>query len=170
MKKDNINFIYAQSRAPIKDEPFGRYKVSYNGCGPVAVYNALAAVGKDISFETVIAGCEKFIHLGGIFGMTAGNMKKTLKYFGCDHKCVFGRKKIDRLICEGTVFLMLMNNSFWIFGGRHWVMFTKSEDGRIYAYNAARKSAADEYPDFDAFYKSYIKSGNGEIVCLFLIK
>ncbi len=168
--ENDPGYIYSQYRPPVMDKTFGKHKVSYNGCGPIAIYNAILASGKSVTFDDVISECERHVHLGGLFGMTDGNIKKVLKHFGCKFFCGHGKKKVESLLEKGKVFMVHMNNGFWIFKGRHFVTFTKSCDNTVSVYNGVKKDRTTDYPSFDAFCKSYIKHDHGSIVRLYSIE
>jgi len=163
-------YIFGQGRGDVAEMKLGRHKVSYNGCGAVALYNALTEKGKETGFPEVLSFFEKLIHLGGIFGITFGNMKKALSHFGLTFHVSRRKDEYAHMVSKGGVYIVLMNNARTIFGGRHWVMFTVDTAGRVLAYNAAQKSCAAEYASFDSFLERYIQSGGGSISALFRVE
>ncbi len=71
--------INGQRRCVVSDFRLGLRKVSSNGCGAIAIYNALFSTGQQCDFSTISLGIEKYaLRLGGILGT---DPKKLENYF-----------------------------------------------------------------------------------------
>ena len=167
---DGKGYIYSQSADNVKNSKFGKYTVSYNGCGPVSLYNCLTACGRSIGFEDVLKVLEKYILFGGLLGTSSRNMKRALECFGCKYAFSGSKKGMKELLEKGNLFIAHLNNGFMFFKGRHWVMLEKDKDGRIYAYNASKRDGAAVYSSFEEFCRRYVLVGGGSVHGLFLIE
>ncbi|MGN0666280.1 MAG: hypothetical protein ACI4KF_07110 [Huintestinicola sp.] len=73
------SIINGQKIGPIAEFKFGLAKMGYNGCGPIAVYNALSLSGIKADICDIILALEKqALKLGGILGT---DPKKLDKFF-----------------------------------------------------------------------------------------
>lgn len=164
-----MNYIYSQSSSEVKNRTYGKYKASYNGCGPVCLYNLLVLLERNVPFDIVIRVLEKHLWFGGLFGTFSGNMKKALEHFECSYKSVKA-ESVNAITGERKIFVAHMNNGFMFFKGRHWVLFVTERDGKVTAFTGSKKDRPSEYSSFNDFCERYIRVGHGSIHRLYMIE
>lgn len=72
----------------VKHIRYGLFSSEYNGCSWVAAYNALYLLGDERDPEKVAKHFEKYLPLGGLFGMPFSSFLKALNDFKVVFKCV----------------------------------------------------------------------------------
>lgn len=72
----------------VKHIRYGLFSSEYNGCSWVAAYNALYLLGDERNPEKAAKHFEKYLPLGGLFGMPLPTFLKALNRFKVDFKCV----------------------------------------------------------------------------------
>jgi len=121
-------FINRQSN--LSNLPYGSGNMGYNGCGPIAVYNALLALGKeesshksDISLISVIDCLEKKgATLRGKFGTSPASIRKFLKSKGYSTGVCISKNsdKILKFANDYDIFISVVyNNKNTIKDGLH---------------------------------------------------
>lgn len=72
----------------VKHIRYGLFRSDYNGCSWVAAYNALYLLDDERDPEKVAKHFEKYLPLGGLFGMPFSSFLKALNDFKVVFKCV----------------------------------------------------------------------------------
>ncbi len=68
-KRSPNNIINGQRECIVSNHRLGLRKMAKNGCGPIAVYNALFFTGQSPDFNTVALGIDMYaLRLGGLLG------------------------------------------------------------------------------------------------------
>ena len=107
------------------DVPYGRYPSSRNGCGWIATYHLLRAVGRPQTPEAVRARLAKTLLFGGRFGTQLYAMLWMLHRAGVRFTVTFSRRRILLAVREGRSGLLLYR---WKRYG-HYIVFTPGETG-----------------------------------------
>lgn len=143
--------------------PFGSGNIGDNGCGPIAVYNALLALRKkdinsdfvsDISFTSVIDYFEKKgATLRGKFGTSPSSIRKYLSLKGFSTKICMSKSPdvVNAFSCDYSVFISVFyNNGRTIKDGLHFICSVKNKvDDSKYSFTTFNpKNSADTL--FDA--------------------
>ncbi|MBQ8942640.1 MAG: hypothetical protein IJ062_12465 [Firmicutes bacterium] len=149
-------FIYSQRRRDIAEMRFGLKPMWYNGCGIIAVYNALLLLGFQEDFRKITEYFERRGKmLWGLFGTKPWSI---IRYF---KKSGFKIKLCRPKNAENGVYVITVWNKR---PGMHYMALKKAPDG-IQVYNGYRRhDTYDFYPDFDSFFK------DTGITCLLLLK
>ena len=83
------NFIFSQADSPVSDLKYGRANcgIKKNGCGAVAVYNAMKLTGQPVDFCELLRELEalKMPWLFGLFGTTPLSLGRFFR----KHRAVF---------------------------------------------------------------------------------
>ena len=77
-------FINGQQLAPYNNMPFLGHTVGQIGCGPLAVYNLIAALGGEPDLDGILRYCEKYplMSMWGAFGTNTITLAMYLKKKG----------------------------------------------------------------------------------------
>ncbi|MBQ7991227.1 MAG: hypothetical protein IJ080_04005 [Oscillospiraceae bacterium] len=75
-------FICGQGQGNVSDMHFGLYRMSYNGCGAIALYNALRLCGQERDLREIALLLEPQLVLLGTFGVYPGGMGRALSSVG----------------------------------------------------------------------------------------
>jgi hypothetical protein len=159
-------YVNGQGNEPYSKFRYGGFPMSENGCGVIAVHNALVALGKEEELRDVALYFDKH---GAIFrGALGTNPLEPINFFslkGCIVTTSLNPSKFDALAASSTVCVM----TFWndknnLTRGAHTVAITKNPDGSIEVYNYSNENReAKSYPSIEAM----IREGNfGPIVLL----
>lgn len=128
--------INGQKTCIVSKLRYGLLPVSANGCGPIAVFNALTASGVKADLCEIILGMENSaLHFGGIFGT---DPKKLDKYMN--------ENRIPSMKAESYAdFVSVMNSvrigilCYWTgkpyMSSSHYVTLIRTEDGRFSVCN-----------------------------------
>ena len=81
-----MDYIYSQSQSDVKKIRYGKFTSAYNGCGWIAVYNALVTLGKKCSKESVAQQMAQGLNLGGLLGTGLDGIFKALDYYGVQYE------------------------------------------------------------------------------------
>ena len=159
-------FINGQGLPPIADIPVGSGNMSKNGCGILAIYNALLALGVSSNLYDII---NYFVKKGFLVnGLVAGGL------FGIDPEAIPGyfedlgyrvttagysdSSSFQKTIDANTVSIMLYwNDKNDLTKGMHYVAIQPTADG-IRVYNRYSNSA--EAYDFDNLNAYFAATGN----------
>lgn len=76
------SFINGQKLGAVAEMRYGLCPMSVNGCGVIAVYNALAYIGKNQPLCEVAHYMERYKLLFGIFGCNPYRLGKALSHYG----------------------------------------------------------------------------------------
>ena len=122
--------------------PFGRRFSDYNGCGWVAVYNALRLLGERPRVADLVRELERGSLLGGRAGVAPWRITRFLRQRGLRLRLAFRRKTIERLSAEGEAGVVLYLRRR-LAEGAHYVAFRPLADARCRFFNA-RWGAEDD--------------------------
>ena len=163
------SYIYNQHIGPVSKLRFGLFKMSYNGCEIISVYNALKLKGKsasiaDIAFEFEINGSSL---LFGLFGSNPHLIGNYLRFHGIKYeKSTNESKSLKKLVGYGRVLIL----SFWTKKDKnnvrqiHTVAVKCGKDGKYYVYNRYKNSkGVNKFNRFKQIYE-----GGIFIVCYYL--
>lgn len=146
-------YLNGQGMGTLREFPFGLRKVDNNGCGPISVYNAMVHLGKQPDLPKIL----RFMELTaapvfGLFGTFPYSMGYCLRKFGIKNRMTFSRKKLAN--AKSAVV------AFWtkrpIFGGAHFVFFSRDEQNRFVVYNRyGNVSTEVTYDSINGFVKPW---------------
>ncbi|MBQ3592937.1 MAG: hypothetical protein II982_01080, partial [Clostridia bacterium] len=141
----NENCINGQGVNDIKDLKFGNYgTIAKNGCGVIAMYNALTLNGIDVEFEDILDEANKMpglVLLGGIWGTNPNKIGDVLENHGLNYAKYNNPEDFNDAIKQGGTYIVsFWNENNWE-DGAHIVAFTSDKDGNIIVYNESNKSS-----------------------------
>ncbi|MBQ9519402.1 MAG: hypothetical protein IJR59_05875 [Firmicutes bacterium] len=149
-------FIFSQRSTAVAQMRYGKKQMWYNGCGIIAVYNALLLLGERPDFRNVTEYYEK--HGKWFWGLLG---TKPWRLTGFIKKSGFKAKLTRPKYADNGVYLITVWNKR---PGMHFMALNKTDNG-IQVYNGYhRRDTYDLYPDFDTFFK------DTGIKCLMLLK
>ena len=130
--------IHGQKRQPVAGMRYGRYPMSYNGCGVIASYNALQILGVPEPLGEVAAWFErKGIVLGGLLGTDVLAAARFFRERGIRCRVLFGAgakqpEEFDRAFsgCPAAIFAY-WNNARRLRNGMHFVALSHGPDGGL---------------------------------------
>lgn len=135
-------YINGQGLSPYKNMKFMARTVGKSGCGPIAVYNALNALGLKKDFDDIINyySKHKLINLNGILGTNIFSMAACFKNNGCKCKIYLlpNIKIMERIIKRDKIGIILYRHE----KGAHFVcvQYDKYNDKRFIVYNKSNYS------------------------------
>lgn len=72
--------INGQKNCPVSNHRLGHFKMSFNGCGAIAVYNAMYQAGLEPDFNVISLGIDTYaLKMGGLFGTDPKKLEDCLK-------------------------------------------------------------------------------------------
>ena len=150
-------FLYSQNKEPIAQMRFGIKPMSYNGCGIIAVYNALMLLKSPDTIQNILAYYEKNGKwLWGLWGIKPWKIKGFLEHKG------FTVKKCDYQTEKNGIYILLVWNKG---GGMHYMAVRKYKSGDVEVYNGyVKRNGCDVYNGFNSFFD------NTKVSCLQLYK
>lgn len=173
---DDSLFINAQS--DFSGIPYGNGDLSINGCGPIALYNALVSlcdsdsehseIMNSCSFSSIVDYLElKGAAFKGKLGTAPHVINRYLKLQGYSTKLLISRKakKINKFTNEFDAFISLIyNDSHSLKKGLHFISVRKNDYGSFTSHNPERTA--------DNLYKTLSMCSQDEIrhVCTIGIK
>lgn len=127
-------YINGQALGAVSEMRYGLCRMSYNGCGSIAVYNALVYLGMKPSLSDIAVRLERYRILFGIFGCNPKRIGRVLIEYRADFR------HTDHISGRGAYII-----SFWT-GKRflshiHTIFCTVDEKG-VTAYNRYNKKAS----------------------------
>jgi hypothetical protein len=130
-------FIYGQNHSPWNDTPFGFGTYGKNGCGVIAVYNAMQLLGHKETLAVI--DMEIFIRngysFGGLLGVTRGSIRSYFQDQGISCTGYATYAALSQNVREGSVIIvMVLNNANNIFDGAHY-MAAQYINGQYQVYN-----------------------------------
>lgn len=131
-------FIIDQAR--VTDVRFGCRTSNVNGCGWIATYNLLRALGDPVSPGTVASALEKHTLLFGLLGTNPLGVRRELRRRGYPMQTALGRKRAVLACAQAVAGILVYRHS----GGWHFVAFVRRESGLLRFYNAVAGACAYE--------------------------
>ena len=130
--------INGQSVTPnVSKMKYGKYTVSFNGCGVIAVYNALMLYGFSTSLAQLIFEFENsgFVSLRGFFGTRPRAVGKFLSRLGVRFRTTLFKRTTEKAAKDGDILILTFwNHRFNPFKGLHTVT-VKCDKGKYIVYN-----------------------------------
>lgn len=129
-------FINGQGLGVVKALPYGaKWQLGYNGCGPIAVYNALLALGNPHTLAAAAGWGERHLRLGGRWGTAHGQIPKLFRGLGYRVHVVRTRRKMDAAIrsADGCILTYWLKKPFC--SGLHIVFVQRLPAGGFLVYN-----------------------------------
>lgn len=77
-----------------------------NLCGPIALYNVLAALGEHPDFGEIVHEARSAALLFGLWGTHPWGLARLLRRHGCTVRIVFGKGRIERAARETRVSIL----------------------------------------------------------------
>jgi len=108
--------------------PFGRRTSDYNGCGWIAVYNALKSAGEQPNAAEIVRELESGSLLRGRAGVAPWRIVRLLRRRGLRLRFGFRRKTIERLAPGGKAGILLYLRRR-LSDGAHYVSFRPCTGG-----------------------------------------
>lgn len=125
-------FIFDQRAEEIQAFRYGNQSAQVDGCGPIAVYNALQLFGKEPSFAMVIKQLEqeKSLVFSGAFGTDPNSLPSVLSQYGIDSQKYSNIDKLAGAMQTGDVAVMMIwNKEGDLQQGAHYFTVQKAVDG-----------------------------------------
>lgn len=144
---------YIENQSEWGNVKFGNNSnMKFSGCEVIATYNALFALGENVSEQTMIDAISRYERngavLGGILGTSPHQIEKYFKEKGYDVTSTKSRdeEKINNIgENSDTVIATVYNNQNDIVGEIHTVSITKDENGKYSIHNAFITNNKGEY-------------------------
>ena len=155
LSHDKYNFIIKQSK--LTDISYGKTTMAENGCGIIAVYNALKVLGIEPNFDDILSYFEKYAFAGGKYGSTAFQISGYLRKFNLAKGYLFCKKNFNK----NDVGILWYGHK----NGYHYATFYSDKNGKFIFLNVR-----DKYPlvcTMDEFFKTYVKS---KLCAVFIVK
>ena len=151
-KYESTGIINDQNGQTGKRYRFGFFSLKYNGCAPIAVYNAKLLLGMKSRLNDVIYSLEitKAVFLFGLFGGYSKGIKRALKREGLDYTAV----SLDETKYDG-IYIIKFKNYGKIRNGEHFVT-VKTENGMSETYNLCGDGKVYRLPPEKYAGKGYI--------------
>ena len=134
--------INGQGAFKFSQTAFGMGSYAHNGCGAIAIYNAMQLLGMDASLGMIT---DQIINkhglcIGGFFGVNASVIDDVLVERGVSCTGYWSSNDLMQNVHEGSVVIIYaLNNVDNIFGGLHYIA-AQYVDGRFLVYNVYGKS------------------------------
>ena len=131
--------------------PFGRFTSDRNGCGWIACYNLLKAMGQDPNPEELVERLDRTLPLGGALGVHFLALVYALRQ---EKPCFALRPIHGQLLAEQAKAGIIL---YYTGRRNHYVAFRREEDGRLRFFGAVpgvqehRLSLAEFYWDYVKF-------------------
>ena len=125
-------FINGQVIGDIAKLHLGFFRIGYNGCGAIALYNALKLCGSDTPVEECIYYCDRYaLNFFGLFGTRISRFRKMFTDKGLNAVFYKGKKAVQELNRhKGTAVLLYKCKGF--FSGLHIVCISIGEKTKVY--------------------------------------
>lgn len=150
---------YIENQHEWKGVRFGSRKrsaVQYSGCGIIATYNALMALGETVSSHRLVELISRYERNGAVlkgdFGISPVAIADYFRENGYRTDVVCGKEKdsIDRLGADSaTVIVTVYNDRRNIMAGMHTVNITKDSHNKYFIHNAYTKNKDNIYVSKD---------------------
>ena len=137
---DNPHYILDQDDAPFSEIKIGNTTIGENGCGIVAIYNALLSMGKHKPFLDICAYFSEnplMISFGGKYGLSAMAVASYFSNNGYKVLVSFDPNEIDACSSSADAAILLYNfvsgnlgNGDFRIGG-HFIEYALCEEGYI---------------------------------------
>ncbi len=129
-------YINDQNTGEVSKLKFGNFKMGYNGCGVIAVYNALLTLDKpqdirDIAFEFENDGKM----LGGYFGTNPYAVERYFNRYNYKVQAVKGEDITEKEPPKADAYILSYWNTDDVLDGMHFTAISKNNKGEYVFYN-----------------------------------
>lgn len=115
-------YINGQALGTVSRLKFGLCRLGYNGCGCIAVYNALVFLGRRIPLHQIVRSMERYRLFFGMFGFNPYRIGRILTQFGIS----FTRSDPPE---NSDAFIISYRTRKGIFSPVHTVFCVREDDG-----------------------------------------
>ncbi len=138
--------IYDQHSTTINAMRFGVKPMSYNGCGLIAVYNALILLRRPDTLQNIADYYERHGRwIMGLWGIRPDRITDFLKLKG------FNIENTNYLEAKSGIYIILVWNKKG--GGLHYMAARKYPSGMVEVYNGyVKRNGCDVYTGFGEFF------------------
>lgn len=88
---------YIVNQSLLRGIPFGKYPSSKNGCGWVAIYNLMKALGNEKPYEEIIEALVPYALFRGLLGTRMPGLKKYIRGQGYAMDTSFSKADFEKL-------------------------------------------------------------------------
>jgi len=167
-------YLNGQGAGNLAKLKYGNKTFKYAGCGPIATYNALLALGVHMPVQDIARHFEiDGILAGGYLGTSPAAIDKFFRDMGCEVKTCFGadicsEAGYDESFEGYTAAVFSYYHGSSLSRGSHFVAVSHREDGGINVYNYA--DGREEAREFASICE-LINSGEGRVpLCFTAVK
>ena len=142
--------INGQGAFKFSQTAFGMGSYAHNGCGAIAIYNAMQLLGYDISLGMIYDQItNKYgLCMGGLFGIKASVIDDVFAERGITCTGYWSGNDLMQNVQEGNVVILyVMNDASTLFRGFHYVT-AQYVDGQFLGYNVYNNSIQPEPANF----------------------
>ncbi|MBQ8297357.1 MAG: hypothetical protein IJX77_06205 [Ruminococcus sp.] len=119
-------YINGQALGAVSRMRYGLCRMSFNGCGSIAVYNALLYLGQRQRLCDIAVRLERYRMLFGVFGCNPKRLGRVLMQYGIDYEQPENPDEAQAFIISFWTGRRFMSSIHTVFGVR------KNNDIRIY--------------------------------------
>ena len=142
--------INGQGAFKFSQTAFGMGSYAHNGCGAIAIYNAMQLLGYDLSLGMIYDQItNKYgLCMGGLFGIKASVIDDVFAERGITCTGYWSGNDLMQNVQEGNVVILyVMNDASTLFRGFHYVT-AQYVDGQFLVYNVYNNSIQPEPANF----------------------
>jgi hypothetical protein len=167
-------YIYGQAVCSVKDMKFRNSIIADMGCGPVAIYNALLALGQPKFLSDIIYELELNPFMSGTTGTKLSGTYKYLSHHGFNHQMTFNvntfaswARDSNDVPMEGRIFIIHYEyDKNCTSGEGHIIMLKSDANGTYTTYNQS-VFWEEEMSEVDLF--NHILTGDRKFIAGFYI-
>lgn len=131
---------YIISQQSTQDMSYGRMGSHHNGCGWIAAYNLLRALGRGMAPEAVRDALEPGLWLGGMLGTGPRRLRRWLVAQRVALRATWGRRRALALAAGRPAGIVMYGYRWYL----HYVAFVAAGPGRFRFLNARDGEVAHE--------------------------
>ena len=127
--------INGQDKLPYSDKRIGLGTYGANGCGLIAVYNAMQLIGKNVTLQDVTYVLRNHMLFWGLGGLKPSGLDFYFTVHNIEYTQISSMSSLSASVEDGNVFVfVVMNNKKNIFEGFH-TMAGQYINGEYRIYN-----------------------------------
>ena len=127
--------INGQGKLPYSNKRIGLGSYGANGCGLIAIYNAMTLIGKNVTLQDVTDDLRNYMLWFGLGGLKPSGLNFYFTFHNIKYKQISSISSLSSSVEEGSVFVfVVMNNKKDIFEGFH-TMAGQYINGEYRIYN-----------------------------------
>lgn len=123
---------YIINQAMLRGIPFGKYPSSKNGCGWVAIYNLMKALGNEKPYEEIIQALAPYALFRGLLGTRMPGLKKYIRSQGYAMDTSFSKTSFDRLASRSQAGIIYYGSGKTY----HFTAYRREENGTYRFFNS----------------------------------